>query len=84
MKTSWPILVALAIVGVVAWVGYNLNLAHDVGLCKRFMADTRTISMAVEEYQVSYGHYPAAMSVEELRGSIEPDFMRKMPAQGMR
>ncbi len=78
------VIVALAIVGVAIWVGYNLTLAHDVGQCKRFMADTRSIANAVEEYQIRYGQYPAAMTLEELRGSIEPEFMRKAPTRGIR
>ncbi len=84
MKISLPIVVVLAIVGIVIWVGYNFFLAHDVGVCKRFMADTRSIANAVEEYQISYGHYPAAMTLDELRGSISPEFMRKLPTRGIR
>ena len=79
--TLIELLITVAIIGVIAAIAIpNLLNAINRGKQKRTMADMRSIATAVEAYAVDNTTYPAAADVGSLAASIQPTYIKVLPA----
>ena len=80
--TLIELLIVVAIIGIIAAIAIpNLLNAIDRGKQKRTMADLRSIGTAVESYAVDNNVYPVAADVAALTTSVQPIYIKTMPAQ---
>jgi general secretion pathway protein G len=79
--TLIELLIVVAIIGIIAAIAVpNLLNAINRGKQKRTMADLRTIATAIESYAIDNTAYPVATSVSALAASIEPAYIKIIPA----
>ena len=79
--TLIELLIVVAIIGIIAAIAIpNLLNAIDRGKQKRTMADLRSIGTAVESYAVDNNVYPTANSAAALIPSVQPIYIKSMPA----
>jgi len=79
--TLIELLIVVAIIGIIAAIAIpNLLNAINRGKQKRTMADLRTIATAIESYAIDNTAYPVASSVSALAASIEPTYIKIIPA----
>ena len=79
--TLIELLIVVAIIGIIAAIAIpNLLNAINRSKQKRTMADMRSISTAIESYAVDNAAYPAASSPATLAASIEPAYIKILPA----
>src|SRR5258705_13853960 len=70
----------------IAWLGVN-SLAEAIGKSsvKRFIADTATIAVALDQYKSEDGSYPISMGKSEILNTVlVPRYIRFMPSWGIR
>ena len=79
--TLIELLIVVAIIGIIAAIAIpNLLNAIDRGKQKRTMADLRSIGTAVESYAVDNNVYPTATDAAALTTSVQPIYIKSMPA----
>ncbi len=79
--TLIELLIVVAIIGIIAAIAIpNLLNAINRGKQKRTMADVRQIATAIESYAIDNTAYPVASSLSTLAASIEPSYIKVLPA----
>ncbi len=79
--TLIELLIVVAIIGIIAAIAIpNLLNAINRGKQKRTMADMRSIATAIESYAIDNTAYPVASSLSTLAASIEPSYIKVLPA----
>ena len=79
--TLIELLVALVIIALISVIAIiNIFSTIERGRQKRTMADMRTISIAIETYNIDHSYYPGnGLSMEQLRYALEPFSARVIP-----
>ena len=79
--TLIELLIVVAIIGIIAAIAIpNLLNAINRSKQKRTMADMRSIATAIESYAIDNTGYPVASSLSTLAASIEPSYIKVLPA----
>jgi general secretion pathway protein G len=78
--TLIELLIVVAIIGIIATIAIpNLLAAINRGRQKRSMSDMRTIGTAIEAYAVDHSFYPTAVTIGELKSSIDGPYIKSAP-----
>jgi hypothetical protein len=77
-----PAVVALLIVGCTLWAstGSAEYAPTDAERARWTMSDMRSLATAIEAYATSHKAYPAAATFAEVVALIQPNYMKKAPA----
>ena len=78
--TLIEMLIVVTIIGIVAAIVIpSLFNALDRSRQSSTMADIRTLGTALERYAFDHHHYPVVDNMAELRGKLEPEYIKKLP-----